>query len=355
LGSDRPAIVWYAVVMTDGRVPAVRGFVRDARFGAGLFLRRPFQVLVQVTNRCNMRCSFCDFWPNPAPRQEELTADDYWRLSAQLAEQGCFMVSIEGGEPLVRPDITEIVAAFGEVHLPVLFTNGWFVDEPMARALWAAGLHQVAVSIDFPEPARQDAKRGLQGGFARAVRALEILRDTAPLGGNQVQVMTVLLRENQEDLERLLELSAGLGVGHAMTLLSTHGYRRGTTDALPDAPLSDRLLALWRKHPHLRAFRDYLEGMDPFLTQKEMPRCRAGLQSFNVDHVGAVAACIEKIDRPAGNVKYEPLADILARLRARDDSLGCQDCWTLCRGFGQALGGGGSVRSLLDLTRRVRS
>lgn len=42
---------------------------RDARFTAGILQKRPFQVLLQITNRCNMRCSFCDFWPNGvAPR-----------------------------------------------------------------------------------------------------------------------------------------------------------------------------------------------------------------------------------------------------------------------------------------------
>ncbi|MBI3890780.1 MAG: hypothetical protein HY303_04545, partial [Candidatus Wallbacteria bacterium] len=37
---------------------------RDLGFAAGLLLGRPFSCLLQVTNRCNMRCSFCDFWPN---------------------------------------------------------------------------------------------------------------------------------------------------------------------------------------------------------------------------------------------------------------------------------------------------
>ena len=37
---------------------------RDLRFAIGVLRRRPFQVLLQVTNRCNMQCSFCDFWPN---------------------------------------------------------------------------------------------------------------------------------------------------------------------------------------------------------------------------------------------------------------------------------------------------
>ena len=59
---------------------------RDARFAKTILARRPFQVLVQVTNRCNMRCSFCDFWPNPAPPREELSVADFERLCTSLIE-----------------------------------------------------------------------------------------------------------------------------------------------------------------------------------------------------------------------------------------------------------------------------
>src|SRR5258705_12089805 len=101
--------------------------LKDARFATGLVLRKPFSVLVQVTNRCNMQCSFCDFWPNAAPKKEELTVSDYERVAKQMADIGCYVVSIEGGEPLVRPDIVDVIRAFGKKHLPVLFTNGWYV------------------------------------------------------------------------------------------------------------------------------------------------------------------------------------------------------------------------------------
>ena len=70
---------------------------RDARFAIGLLRRKPFQVLLQVTNRCNMKCSFCDFWPNGVTPAEELSIADYKALEAQLSELGTFLVSIEGG------------------------------------------------------------------------------------------------------------------------------------------------------------------------------------------------------------------------------------------------------------------
>jgi AdoMet-dependent heme synthase len=328
---------------------------RDLRFAIGVLRRRPFQVLLQVTNRCNMQCSFCDFWPNGVPSREELALGDFKRIAHELAQLGCFLVSIEGGEPFVRPDLVEIVRAFAERHIALLYTNGWYVDAAKAGELFDAGLTQVGVSIDFPEAARHDAKRRWPGAFDKARRALELFRDAAPHGGRQVHVMSVLMRDNQDDIEPLLALSASLGVGHCFTLLSAKGFRRGHVDGLPTRSLSAELSHAWQRHPHMRVFRDYIDGIDPFLDGGALPQCHAGEQSFNIDHCGNVAPCIEKIDRPVGNLRSEPLRAILARLRDLPEVRTCQDCWTLCRGFGQSMGGGGTLRSWRDLAGRMRS
>ena len=324
-------------------------------FAAGIALRRPFQCLIQVTNRCNMKCSFCDFWPNGVPAAQELVLDDYRRISDELAGMGRFLISIEGGEPFVRRDLIEIVRTFAMQHLPVLYTNGWYVDAAAARNLFAAGLTQVGVSIDFPDAPRHDAKRGIAGAFEHARTAIQLFRDAAPYGGKQVHVMSVLMRENEDCLEELLQLSAALGVGHCMTLLSDKGFRRGKIDTLPRPGISDKLVALWRRYPHLRMFRDYLATIDVFLAGQEMPTCHAGRQSFNIDHCGNVSPCIEKINQPVGNVRETPLPELVGRMHALESVSTCQDCWTLCRGFGQILGGGGSAAGWRDLAVRMRS
>ena len=330
---------------------------RDVRFLTGVLRRHPFHALVQVTNRCNMRCSFCDFWPNGVSPRRELTVADYGRIADEMADIGCFLVSVEGGEPLLRPDIVDIVRAFGKRHVPVLYTNGWFMDEAKALALFEAGVAQVGVSIDFPDAVRHDAKRRLAGGYDQAWRAVDMLLARAPHGGSQVHVMTVLMRENQDDLEALLAMSKARGVGHCVTLISVDGFRRGKSgeDALPDAAFGPKLLELWRRHPHLRAFRDYVAQTETFLTQGPLPVCRAGEQSFNIDHVGNVAPCIERIDAVAGNVRDASIADLLASMQGLESVKACQDCWTLCRGFSQSLGDGASLQALVDLGTRMRS
>lgn len=328
---------------------------REAGFAASILRGRPFQCLIQVTNRCNMTCSFCDFWPNGAPPKQELSLEEYRRLSEELSGLGTFMVSIEGGEPFLRPDLVEIVRIFGRRHIPVLFTNGWYVTERSARELFAAGLAQVGVSIDYAEASRHDSKRGQEGATERAWRAVEHFRK-ASRSGRRVHVMTVLMKDNRAEFELLLRQSAAAGVGHCLTLLSREGYRRGKGgDEWPEARTCEELLRLWRRYPHFRVFRGYLERMGSFLSGGEMPGCRAGEQSFNIDHLGNVSPCIEKIDRVMGNVREAPLDAILAARRHLDGLSGCQDCWTLCRGFGQIMGQGGSLAGWRDMALRMRS
>jgi len=329
--------------------------VKEARFAAGLARRRPFNCLLQVTNRCNMRCGFCGFWSQGARPTEELSLAEIERVAAGLTRLGCFLVSIEGGEPFVRSDLVDIVRVLSRKHVTALFTNGWHVTAENARAIFDAGLTHASVSIDYAEAERHDGRRGVEGAHERAWRAVRLLRAVAPGGGRQVNVMTVVMRDNADGLETLVEQTARAGVGHYFTLLSTSGIHRGSgTECLPLPGISATLTRLWDQHPHVRFFRSYLEGMDRFVEGRDLPTCRAGEQSFNIDHRGHVSACIERIDEPVGNVRDTSLPALHRRLRARVDGLaGCQQCWTACRGMHQTMGRGGTLRGWLDLARRA--
>lgn len=330
---------------------------RDLAFSAGLVAKKPFSCLLQVTNRCNMECSFCDFWPNTNAR-DELTVEEYRRVSRELAELGTFLVSIEGGEPLLRKDLPEIIEGFAEHHITALFTNGWFVTRENARRLFDAGLVHASVSIDYPDAERHDGKRRLAGTTNRAWEAVELLRDASPRKGKQVHVMTVLMESNWRDMDALFSQSAARQVGHQVTLISVNGFRRGKEgpDKLPPPEAAEHLTKLWEKHQHVRFFREYFDRMGAFLGGGAMPTCHAGVQQMNIDHVGDVSPCIEHIDRVVGNVRDASLVELHQRLVAKaDESRACQQCWTACRGMVQSIGGGASVGAFYELATRMRT
>lgn len=328
---------------------------RNAGFSLGVLLRRPFQVLLQVTNRCNMKCGMCGFWSSRVSPEEELKIRDFVVLEQQLGAIGRFLISIEGGEPLLRADLSEIVRILSQRHLTVLYSNGWFLDDAMARTLFSKGLAQVGVSIDHHIPENHDRLRGAEGAFEKAWEAVRACRDAAPHAGRQVHVMTVLTDDNLGSIETLLKRTAAMGVGYCITLISRHGALRGSHGTYPSRPVSQWLTDLWKRYPNFRVFRQYLELMDDFVSGASMPSCGAGKQSFNVDCRGNVARCIEKIDRPAGNIRQEHLSWICAQMRQDNDTLKCNDCWSLCRGFSQLLGSNGRFRALRDLATRMRS
>lgn len=335
----------------------LHAMLRDLGFAAGLALGRPFDCLIQVTNRCNMKCSFCDFWRHGVPYAEELSTGEYRRLADDLAHVGRFLVSLEGGEPFLRPDLVEIVSAFARDHVPTLYTNGWFVTAENARALFDAGLVHASVSVDYATAERHDAQRALPGAFDRAWQAIDRLRAAAPGKGRQVHVITVLMADNWRESEALLQMSAAHGAGHLFTLLSTKGFRRGRgPERVPPPEAAPYLLKLWERYPHVQFLRRYFEVMGRFLSAGSMPACNAGAQSLNIDHVGNVSPCIERIDTVSGNVRQQPVAELLAALRSRTPEIArCQDCWTACRGLTQLMGGGGTLCNWWDLATRMRT
>jgi MoaA/NifB/PqqE/SkfB family radical SAM enzyme len=319
---------------------------RGARLLEGFFRKRPIHCIVQVSNRCNLSCGFCSFWERPAARHDEMTVADFETISAKLAEGGAMIVSIEGGEPLLRADIADIVRAFARYHHPILFTNGWRVTPALARELWRAGLTEVGVSLDYATPARHDAHRGEPGTFDAALRAVEILRDTAPQGGRQMVMISVIMHDNVDELPELLRISGRLGVNHQMTLLSTGGDgRHDRAQRLPAPGIGARLLALKQQFPHFITFSGYLEAIDRFLAGEVRTPCWAGERFLNIDHMGQASPCIEKLHLVAGNLRRDPWDVVAARLAGYEETKGCTNCMTACRGFVEEMSGMPKPRS----------
>jgi GTP 3',8-cyclase len=157
-----------------------------ARPGAGPLVDRFGRVAtdlrVSLTDRCNLRCSYCMPAEGLAwlPREEVLTDDEVIRLVRIAVERlGVTEVRFTGGEPLIRPGLVRIVAAAAALRpRPTLSltTNGLGLDR-LAAPLRAAGLDRVNVSMDtldrarFAELTRRDRLSDVLAGLAAAVEA----------------------------------------------------------------------------------------------------------------------------------------------------------------------------------------
>ena len=309
---------------------------RCLRLARGLLGGRLIHCNLQVTYRCDFECQICDFWKKQYDKSEELSLDDIRLIGKKLNRLGTLIVSLAGGEPLMREDLAEIIGVLNQSnHFPILITNGWYVDETRAKEILRAGLQEISVSVDYADPARHDAQRGVQGAWDRAVRALELLNRHRPGKRNRVHMISVLMDDNLEEIEDLIRLSRELGVTYMVNLYS---WNRGTkSPRLPGSSVSEHLLALRRKYPEFITLTSYIEQFDKAITSGGIGDCQTGRLLMNIDNHGNVARCTETLDEPVGNVLSDDIMTIRNRLRQVQRTHDCAQCWTSCRGFVECL------------------
>lgn len=224
--------------------PLVDGFGRVHR-----------DLRISLTDRCSLRCTYCmpeqgNEW---LPRSSILTLDEIVRIARIAAMDGITTFRLTGGEPLLRPDVVEIVGALAAVagaRGPVevaMTTNGIRLAE-LLPALGAAGLARLNISIDtldrarFRELTRRDRLDDVLAGIAAAAAS-----DLRPLKLNAVAMQAV----NDTELADLVAFAIGHGAQmrfiEQMPLDAGHTWNRAAMVTRDDilARLSER----WRLTP----------------------------------------------------------------------------------------------------------
>ncbi len=284
------------------RLTASFGLIGEA--GAG----RLYSVTLAVTNRCPFACWHCY---NAGRSQDDLPLEALRRLAAVLNGMGAVMVTLTGGEPLLRDDLEEIAGCFDPGTCLLIGTTGDGLTEERARRLFARGVFGVGISLDSDDEAEHDRLRGRKGAFHVALEGLNAARNA----GLYPYVVAVARKEFLER-ERFLSF---LRFAQRQGALEVHllepsltGNLAGRKDAaLPSAARRaildfQRQVAADDSLPILSSF-TYLEGSDAF-------GCGAGLTHLYIDGSGEVCPC-NLVPCSFGNIADRPLADILGRMR----------------------------------------
>jgi len=169
------------------------------------FGRAHDDLRISITDRCNLRCTYCmPLEPVWFPREEILSYEEIARLATIAARGGVRKLRITGGEPLLRRDLPQLIdhlARIPGIDDISLTTNGLLL-EAMAPTIAAAGLNRVNVSLDtmVPERFRELTMRDALG---RVLRGMDAASDA---GLTPVKINTVLLRGvNDDEIETLAE------------------------------------------------------------------------------------------------------------------------------------------------------
>jgi cyclic pyranopterin phosphate synthase len=218
-------------------------------------LSRPLRdVRISLTDRCNFRCRYCMprevFGPGFRflPAAELLTFDEIERLARIFVSLGVDKVRLTGGEPLLRPRLPELVARLARipgVEDLALTTNGFLLTPDRARALRAAGLGRVTVSLDALDDATFASLNGVGVGVERILAAV---RAAAEAGFSPVKLNAVVKRGVNE--HAVVDLAARFRhTGHVVRFIeymdvgSTNGWR--LEDVVPAREILERIAARW--------------------------------------------------------------------------------------------------------------
>lgn len=168
-------------------------------------IHAPLVVTVELTNQCNLRCRHC--YANAGEKLDnELSLDEIKELLGELSRLGTMEVEFSGGEPLLRPDLFEIVAHAKDLDFSVvLITNGTLIDGETAKTLGNLGLKHVQVSLEGLKE-NHDYLRG-EGTYEAAVESIRLLA-----GENvNVAVRTTVNKRNVKEIEEVADLVVDLG------------------------------------------------------------------------------------------------------------------------------------------------
>gem|GEM_PF-722170 len=132
---------------------------------------KPYQVDVAVTHKCHFNCSHCS---RTYKKGEELSTQRFIELVKELQDFGICLIAFTGGEPLLRPDLEEIIKSVDERSVSVLLTSGDGLTQERALRLKASGLSYISISLDHYEEKEHNRFRRSELAFRTALDAVRV-------------------------------------------------------------------------------------------------------------------------------------------------------------------------------------
>jgi MoaA/NifB/PqqE/SkfB family radical SAM enzyme len=259
----------------------------------------PFLLVISPTMRCNLNCDGC--YAGEYDKGEELETGLIHRLLNEAKEMGTYFITVSGGEPFLRRDLLDIFAAHEDLYFQV-YTNGTFIDPPLAKTLSRLGNVLPAISVEGWEE-ETNARRG-PGVFQKILTAMSSLREEGVLFG----FSATATRQNNEliisdDFVNFLA-AQGCFIGWYFNYLPIG--KKPTLDLMPTPEQRiyrrKRLVELRKKTPMIMA--------DFWNDGPLVGGCIAGDRYLHINSRGDVEPCVF-VHFSVDNVKKKSLAEVL--------------------------------------------
>ena len=181
----------------------------DKRMVVADFNQAPFTIAWEITRACAYACVHCRADAIPQRDPEELTTKEAFNLLDQLTEFGSPILIFTGGDPMMRPDLFEIIAYATEKGLRCSLTPTATTLPTLDRLKQAkeAGIRRIALSLDAPGPEVHDEFRKVEGSWQRTIDILH----RAQNAGLSVQVNTTVTKFNVDLLPEMVPFIEEVG------------------------------------------------------------------------------------------------------------------------------------------------
>jgi PqqA peptide cyclase len=234
----------------------------------------PLALVAELTHRCPLHCVYCSNPVELTARGRELSTASWARVLREAAELGVLQADFTGGEPLARPDLTEIILAARAAGLYAsMITSGLPLDEKRLEELVAAGLDHFQLSF---QGAEEDAAREFSGTRTHAQK----LRVAGWVKRHRIALTLnfVIHRQNLHQLEDMLELTERIAPGRVeFAHVQYYGWAFANRDRLlPTRDLLDRSLEILKKAEQRLRGRIKVEYVVPDYYAKYPKPCMGG-------------------------------------------------------------------------------
>ncbi len=281
----------------------------------------------EVTRSCNLACKHCRGEAHPEPYPGELSTAEAKALIDTFPQVGEPIIIFTGGDPMMRPDVYELIAYATAKGLRCVFSpNGTLITAETARKIREAGIQRCSISIDGADAKSHDDFRAVPGAFEASMRGIELLKAE----GVEFQINTTVTRDNLQSFKRIFELCERIGavawhifllvpMGRAARLkdqvITAEEYEdvlnwfydfRKTTSMHLKATCAPHYYRIMRQKAKAEGLSVDVEnfGMDAMTRG-----CLGGTGFCFISHVGQVQPC-GYLELDCGNIKQQPFPEI---------------------------------------------
>jgi MoaA/NifB/PqqE/SkfB family radical SAM enzyme len=280
---------------------------------------RPVLAIFQVSLRCNSSCGYCGLPLNVG--KYEMSREEIARVFAGLYRDGLRFVFVQGGEPLLRRELPEILDDLAQMgfHL-TLITNGTRLTAELVQRFDELGV-ALSVSLDTLDRTRYRQIRGADQ-LEEVLAGIHLLRRY----GHPKFITCIVSEVNRDDVSAVVRFARDRGflpvVGAYHWDIGLYGrpdpalmYERGSVSLVFEQLLTNEAIP-----PGY--LRQYIKDNVTWLRGQPLEPCDAGRYSIAIDASGNVAACLAL--REAGNLLQSSLSDILGRFNRQEIQV-CSD------------------------------